>query len=250
MNLWVLLLIILAFPGLATAEDAANFVIEGESFSVRRQFVHDAGISDRELTEEEMLRIFHEKRFAFSEQYEMQYQKYSCWVLTIENRNPTPTRAFMRIPLLIYMTKAWLYTGGSLKPFGRYPVVFDMLYPELPPGRSMILGMRLSGGNVRGRATTITMHDFENSAWMLGGLVGAVAIMMLYNFGMYLFFRRIYFLYYTIYSAVAIYCMAVFSGYLPWNLPHLGVGLAVSGLGFLLFSNSALSLRGTKRRDS
>lgn len=255
MNFWVLFLMLLAFPGRLLAEDAVNFVIEGESFSVRQQFVHNAGIYDAELTDEEMLRIFHEKRFEFSTQYEMQYRKYSYWVLTVENRNPTPTRAFLRFPLLMQMTKAWLYTGDTLKPFGRYPVVFDMLYTELPPGRSMILGMRLSGGDVRGRATTITMHDFEHSAWMvtteqhlMGGLVGAVAIMVLYNFGMYLFFRRIYFLYYTIYSAAAMYCIAVFSGYLVWDLPHLGVGLAVSGLGLLLFSNSALSLRSTKPR--
>ena len=35
-------------------------------------------------------------------------------------------------------------------------------------------------------------------------------------------------------------------GYLPWILPHLGIGLAISGLGLLLFSNSALSLKGTQ----
>jgi class 3 adenylate cyclase len=255
MNLWVFLLVLIAFPGLAMAEDAVNFTIEGESFSLRQQSVHTAGIYSEELTEAEMLRIFQEKRYEFSTHYEMQYNKYSYWVLTVENRNPTPTRVFLRFPMLMPLTKAWLHTGETLQPFARYPVVFDMLYAEVPPGRSEILGMRLSGGDVRGRATIISMHDFERSAWavtteqhLMGGLVGAVAIMVLYNFGMYLFFRRIYFLYYTIYSTAAMYCIAVFSGYIPWNLPHLGLGLAVSGVGLLLFSNSALSLRGTQAR--
>jgi class 3 adenylate cyclase len=255
MNFWILLLLLIVFPGSSKAEDAVNYVIEGESFNLRQQYVHNAGIFAEELSESEMLRIFQEKRYEFSTHYEMQYEKYSYWVLTVENRNPTPTRVFLRFPLLMPMTKAWIYNGESLQPFARYPVIFDMLYAVVPPGRSAILGMRLSGGDVRGRATIISMHDFEHSAWMvtteqhlMGGLVGAVAIMVLYNFGMYLFFRRIYFLYYTIYSTAAMYCIAVFSGYVTWVLPHLGVGLAVSGVGLLLFSNSALSLRSSRPR--
>lgn len=255
MNFWTLILLLIAFPGTSVAEDAVNFVIEGESFNVRQQSVHNAGIYTEELSEADMLRIFQDKRYEFSTHYEMEYNKYSYWVFFVENRNPTSTRVFLRFPLQLRTSKAWLYKGDSLQAFARYPVVFDMLYTELPPGRSAILGMRLSGGDLRDHATNITMHDFENSAWivtteqhLMGGLVGAVAIMILYNFGMYLFFRRIYFLYYTIYSAAAIYCIAVFSGYLPWVLPQLGLGLAVSGVGLLLFSNSALSLRATHPR--
>ncbi len=255
MNFWILILLCIAFPGSLMAEDQANFVIEGETFHARQQSVHNAGIYPEELSQTEMLRIFQEKRYEFSTHYEMKYKHYSYWVFFVENRNPTPTRVFLRYPLMMQTSKAWLYKGDSLQEFARYPVVFDMLYAEVPPGRSAILGMRLSGGDVRGRATTITMHDFNSSAWMvtteqhlMGGLVGAVAIMILYNFGMYLFFRRIYFLYYTIYSASAMYCMAVFSGYQPWILPELGVGLAVSGVGLLLFSNSSLALRMTHPR--
>jgi class 3 adenylate cyclase len=230
-------------------------VIEGETFSLRQQGVHNAGIYENELSEAELLQLLQEKRYEFSNSYDLRYKKYSYWVLLVENRNPKATAAFLRFPQLAPLTKAWLYSGETLKPFARYPVVFDMFYSDLPPGRSVIIGMRYSGGDVRGRASSISLHDFENTAWMvtteqhlMGGLVGAVAIMVLYNFGMYLFFRRIYFLYYTIYSAAAMYCIAVFAGYLPWMLPQLGMGLAVSGFGLLLFSNSALSLRNTQPR--
>jgi len=255
MNFWIVILLLFAFPGTTVAEDKVNFVIEGETFRSRQQNVHGAGIFAKELSESEMLQIFRERRYEFSTDYVMEYNKYSYWVFFVENRNSTPTRVFLRYPLLMQKSKAWLYTGETLQAFARYPVVFDMMYAEIPPGRSAILGMRLSGGDVRGRATTITMHDFESSAWIvtaeqhvMGGLAGAVAIMILYNFGMFLFFRRIYFLHYTVYSAAAMYCIAVFCGYLPWVLPHLGIGMTISGLGLLLFSNSALSLRSTQPR--
>jgi hypothetical protein len=255
MNFWILFLLLLAFPGISAAEDRVNFVIEGESFSLRQQGVHNAGIYEQELSESELRELLQVRRYEFADSYELRYKKYSYWVLLVENRNPTATAAFLRFPQLAAMTKAWLYSGETLQPFTRYPVVFDIFYADIPPGRSIIVGMRNGGGDVQGLATSITLHDFENTVWMvtteqhlMGGLVGTVAIMVLYNFGMYLFFRRIYFLYYTLYSTATMYCIAVFAGYLPWVLPHLGAGLAVAGVGLLLFSNSALSLSSTQPR--
>ncbi|WP_176736489.1 7TM diverse intracellular signaling domain-containing protein [Oligoflexus tunisiensis] len=255
MNFWIVILLLFTFPGYAGAEDAVNFVVEGESFIARQQNVHEAGFFTEELSESEMLRIFQERRYEFSTEYSLKYKQYSYWVLFVENRNPTPTRIFLSFPLMALKSKAWLYSGETLKPFARYPVVHDMFYTEIPPGRSAILGMRLSGGNITGPAKVFKIYDFESAAAMvtseqhvMGSLAGAVAIMVLYNLGMYIFFRRIYFLYYTVYSTAGMYSLAVFVGYLPWNLPHVAVGLTIAGLGLLLFSNSSLSLRSSQPR--
>jgi hypothetical protein len=255
MNFWIVILLLFTSPGFARAEDAVNFVVDGATFFARQQYVHEAGIFADELSETEMLRIFEERRYKFSTEYTLEYGKYSYWVLFVDNRNPTPTRIFLSFPLMALESKAWLYSGETLQPFARYPVIHDMFYAEIPPGRSAILGMRLSGGNITGPATVLKIYDFESAAAMvtreqhvMGSLAGVVAIMVLYNLGMYVFFRRVYFLYYVLYSTAGLYSLAVFVGYQPWNLPHAAVGLTVAGLGLLLFTNSALSLRNTQPR--
>ncbi len=231
------------------AEETPNFVIQGQSFNVIQNNVYKMAIVEQELSETEILQILKEKHYQYSEEFVMENNKYSYWLYLVDNKNDKPQKIFLRFPMQMPVSKAWLYQGDHMLPFDRYPVIYDMFHSEIPPGRSLIVGMRLSGGNVKGRAKVVSIQDFASSAWkvtkdqiIMGGIFGAVTIMVLYNLGMLLFFRRIYFLYYSIYSAASTYSLAILSGFSVWSLRDLGVSLAISGTALLLFCNSALSL--------
>ncbi len=248
-----ILLLIPLWGAQLLADEPASFVIEGEIFHAQQKNVYRLGNYDKPLTEEKIIALVKTHQYEFSLDYVMEYERYSYWVYFVDNLNDKPQKIFLRYPMLMPESKAWLLHEGRLVAFEAYPVAFDIFFVEIPPGRSTIVGSRLSGGNVTGRAATISIKDFASTARMvsfeqhvMGGLLGAVAIMILYNLGMYLFFKRIYFIYYAIYTTASTYALMIFSGYLSWSIPRSGVGLAIAGVGLILFCNSSLSMRSSQ----
>lgn len=231
------------------ADEPLTFVIESGTFSVQQANLYKLGIFDEELTEKDIVEKIQKRDYELKDIYELQLKKRSYWMYIIENRSGQPQNIFINFSLRFPQTKAWIFEGDHLRPFDPVKAVADVLTTRIPPGRSYIVAMRLSGGDLKGNASIVNISDFDTFMQKLkvqqhvsAGVFGAVAIMILYNLGMLFFFRRMYFLYYAIYSAAALHALAIMNGYTVWNLPELGVVLGVSGCALLQFCNSSLSL--------
>jgi hypothetical protein len=231
-------------------QNSANFSIFEDSFYSRQKNVYDLGVYSQALSEEEILQLIREQRYQFSTNYRMEYKKHSYWLFIVDNHTSKNQEIFLNFNIHLPQTEAWVYRDGQLIPMREYPVAYDVRYGEVPPGRSFVIGKRLSGGTRVGRAVVMSIQDLDSMAseakrsqLVMGGLFGAVAIMITYNLGMLLVFRRIYFLHYSLYSGASMFTLASLVGYLPWNIPLIGIGLGLSGTGLILFCDSALSLR-------
>lgn len=252
LKFWYFILILVSGSRLV-ADEAPSFVIDGERFLARQQNVYNMGVVAEEMSESQILDAIAQHRYELSNDYFMEFEKYSYWLMPVENNNPGKQKVFLRFIMKMPVTKAWWVRGNELVAFERSEAIDDTFSSELPPGRSLVIGMRLSGGNVKGRAAILSLHDPATMAaqmrldqHLMGGILGIVAIMILYNLGMFMTFRRIYFIYYSIYSAAMMYIFLVFYGYLVWDLRFLGLGFSGAGVGLLLFCNSALSLDTTR----
>jgi hypothetical protein len=247
---WLLSLFLFHFhnPQLL-ADEPPTFVIEGDEFSIQQANLYKLGIFDEELAEQDIVTRVQNREYELKDHYELENHRRSYWLYIVDNRSGQPQNIFINFSLQFPQTKAWIFQGDHLRPFDPVETVSDVLSTQIPPGRSYIVAMRLSGGKLKGKASVVNISDFNTFMQKMkirqhvsAGVFGAVAIMILYNLGMLFFFRRTYFLYYAIYSAAALYALAILNGYTVWNLSELGVVLGISGCALLQFCNSSLSL--------
>lgn len=245
----VCLVILLLFSTHLLADEPPTFVIESETFSIQQANLYKLGIFDEELAEHDIVARMQKHEYELKDYYELQNHRRSYWMYIVDNKSGKPQRIFISFSLQFPQTKAWIFEGDHLRSFDPVRTVADVLSTQVPPGRSYIVAMRLSGGELKGKASIVNISDFNTfmqkvkiQQHVSAGVFGAVAIMILYNLGMLFFFRRTYFLYYAIYSAAALHALAIFNGYTVWNLSELGVVLGISGCALLQFCNSSLSL--------
>ncbi len=252
--LWSFLIFMGVSPRLL-ADEPPTFVIESETFNVQQANLYKLGIFDEELSEAEILSKLQTRDYELKDVYELEHRRRSYWMYSVENNSGQPQTIFINFSLKFPETKAWLWEGDKLRPFATVSTMSDVFSTAVPPGRSYIVASRLSGGTLKGNASIVNIADsntfLKKSIFQYhvsAGVYGAVAIMILYNLGLLFFFKRIYFLYYAIYSAAALYSLAILNGYMVWTLPRLGVVLAIAGCALLQFCNSSLSLNSSHPR--
>jgi class 3 adenylate cyclase len=231
------------------ADEPPTFVVEGETFSLQQVNLYKLGIFDEELSDQDIVEKMQKRDYELKEFYELQKNRHSYWMYIVDNRSGHSQNIFIDFSKRFPKTKAWIFEGNHLRPFDIVNTVSDVLSTRIPPGRSYIVAMRLSGGELNGKASIVNISDFNTfmqkakiQQHVSAGVFGAVAIMILYNLGMLFFFRRMYFLYYAIYSAAALHALAILNSYRVWDLSELAIVLGIAGCALLQFCNSSLSL--------
>ncbi len=248
----ILLAIILTVYFIPTAkgEEPATFVIDSPRFSSFQSNDYRIGNFDRTLTEAELLQIVKNKSYQLTHQVFVEFNRYLYFVYIVDNKTPHPVEAFMNYPMWFAETQTWIVDGDRLLKWNDFPKWGNIQYFMIPPGRHYMVGMRLSRATMKSQATTVQIADFSSLAsyWKVSdhlqsALFGAVGVMILYNIAMLLVYRRIYFLYYSLYSSSALYTIAMSSGYIVNNLRYMGTAVALAALFVIQFCNSSLSLR-------
>ncbi|MDQ3232836.1 MAG: 7TM-DISM domain-containing protein, partial [Pseudobdellovibrionaceae bacterium] len=254
-RLLILISWMFVMPSALGAEEEPTFIIESDRFSMRQANDYRVGNMKQALTDAEMLKIFNDHAYEKTDRFTMKYKQYLYFVYVLDNRSGRTQTVYLRYPMWFKDSKTWLLQGQTLIPLKHYPRWGDTHYIELPPGVHRVIGRRFAETEQAGKAVGVKIYDFETleKDWRgfeiyMSTVFGAVVVMMFYNFGMYLVYRRIYFLFYIIYSGAALYALAMISGYLPYQVPLLSLGGLVGTVALLLFCNSSLNLRQKHRR--
>lgn len=101
---------------------------------------------------------------------------------------------------------------------------------------------------VRHEIKTLDEEDIDRieRRTLFGGVFGSIIIMIVYNIGMFLLFRRRYIFLYVVYSVSVFYWLAYFSSFIaPWaaSIYFLNVACATGTCSTILFSMDILSTR-------
>jgi len=250
LRLLILMIWFVLAPSVQGAEEQPTFVIESERFAMAQANDYRIGNLSRPLSEVEMLKILDEHAYEKTDQFEVKHNQYLYFVYVVDNRSDRPQTVYLRYPLWFPDTQTWLQQDRQLIPLRRYPRWGDTFYIELPPGVHRMVGMRLSATEQQGRANGVWMLDFESleNEWrgneiLMSVVFGAVVTMIFYNFGMYLVYRRIYFLFYLLYSGAALYVLAMMSGYFRYDMPLMSLGGCLGAIALLLFCNTSLNVK-------
>jgi len=245
---WVILLSgFLSFKALAFNEP--TFIVDSDRFTMRQLNDYSLGNFSQKLTEAEISQYINDGGFELRTTYNLQYNKYFYFGYRIDNRLSQSKFVFLKLPGTIEDSQIFTAQNGKLIPWARYPGNHDAFYAEMPPGTTIAIGHRKSGGNITGHATSVKLSDFRTMVSLvqieqevISLVTGAVAIMVFYNLGMFVFFRKTYFLYYSFYSVCALFSIFTFSGQSPFSVPALAMWTSLASLSLLLFCKTALSL--------
>lgn len=248
---WLILLSwVFSLQTVRAAEEEPTFVIDADRFSANQAHDYRIGNFDRELSEAEMLDILRERRYYKTNLFEVKYQQNLYFSYVVHNVSGRTQTVYVRFPLWFMKSNLWLLKDDRLVPLKRYPRWGDTFYIELPPGVHRMVGMRLSASTQQGQAKGVRMLDFQTleEEWrgiemLLAIVYGAVVTMIFYNFGMYLVYRRLFFLYYMLYSGAALYVLLIINGYLPYHMPQLSIAGFIGSVALIQFCNSSLNIR-------
>ncbi len=241
---------ILSFHKAWADVEEPTFVIESDHFSVGQAHDYRIGNFERELSETEMLEILNSRRYEKTHQVEVKNKHYLYFAYVVDNRSGRTQTVYVRFPLWFSKSAIWLQKDGRLIALKRYPRWGDTFFIDLPPGVHHMIGTRLSAASQQGQAIGVRILDFQSleNEWrsvefMISTVFGAVGIMIFYNIGMYILYRRIFFVFYIIYSGVSLYVLAMMNGYLPYHIPHMSLAGLIGSLSLLQFCNTSLNIR-------
>jgi hypothetical protein len=226
-----------------------TFVIESDRFSLPQKNDYQIGNFGQPLTQAQLTEIMRSRQYQKVPNFEVQYKQYYYFVYVVENRSNRVQQVYLRFPLWVLASEAWLW-DGQLHRMERYPRWGDIYYIDIPPGVYHFVGMRLSGAQQTGRGRGVKVLDFASleDEWRapelaLSMVFGAVVAMIFYNFAMFLTYRRVFFIYYMIYSASALFALAVLHGYIQYHMPLLSLVGLIGSCALIQFCNSSLDLK-------
>ena len=245
----------LLLSGAAHCFEDPTYLVEQERFNISQANDYNIGLFDRQFSEKELVEIIQKGAYEKKYTFQMEAGKYFYFAYLVDNQLGKKERFFLRWASRFKLSRAWHYRDGQIREMTQYTRLHDIFYDDFQPGQSVIIGMRYGGGTMGGSIGSASLLDFhtlhdalDTDMTFNGAIVGSVLIMVFYNIGMFIFFKKRYFLYYVIYSLSATYYMASLGSLIEWSTERIGIATAISGVSLLAFCTSAFSLRKTHPR--
>lgn len=234
----------------AHAAEPTFRIFSDTSFRAIQKNDYHLGQFEEKLSENEILGKIKSSSFKKTDNFLFKFNHYLYFLYFIENSSDVTHTSVITLPGLLPETKLYVVKDDSLEELKRFSAPRDAFKVQIPPGLTQIVGYRFSKSNMQGKATGVILYDLEAAAANINResqgyslVFGAIVLLLIYNLGMYIFFRRSYFLYYVGYVATASYIIASFSGWLLWDLSRLGIVTALSSFLLIQFVNLSLSTR-------
>jgi hypothetical protein len=252
-GLWRLvcgLILGLLVPVSARAFDVPTFIIETDRYVQFQTHDYSIGQFDQPLSEAEMLDIIRNQKYVRKDTYQLVNKKYFYFAYSVENRTGKTQTVFFKWPGKLPFSQAHILRDDErMEKMQRFPAHIDIVFADIPPGKSIVIGTRLGTGHMQGNARSTSILDLlslveglQTEIFVFAFVIGVVSIMILYNTAMFLAFRKIYFLYYCLYSGASLYSFLGLWGWIVMDIRNQGVATALSGLGLLLFCDSSLGV--------
>ncbi|SMF14288.1 7TM diverse intracellular signaling domain-containing protein [Pseudobacteriovorax antillogorgiicola] len=241
-----------------------TFTIEADvrdRFFIRQINDYYIGNFDDKLPADEVMQVIRDGAFRLSDYFYIEADRYFYFAYYIRNLSGKPQTVYVRWGS--QFTESGGYILDHLKnpqsalPLTRFPSDHDVFFGEVPTGDSLIVGFRHGDGTMTGKVGSATIRDLHSMIEITtteeainAAVLGVVGIMALYNLGMFLFFRKSYFLYYIIYSIATLTTLSYINGDLIWSVPKFDLeraqdGFLVDGVNYIfalvLLSKSSLT---------
>lgn len=229
-----------------------TFHIHSEQFNLVQKNEYMLGASKVKYSDSELINFLKQDAFKLIQEYSNPPRRYIYSAYIIRNHTSKFQKGFLKWRGFMSETAAFRVDGDQLSPLEKYPG-YDIFWQNFPPGDTTIVFYRLMDGHLSGVVGTTKLQDFrtvvsetESQANYMSGMIGIVAIMILYNLGMFLFFRKTYFLYYVLYCFLGILSFAHLVGPLTWSAWKISGLINMALIFLLLFCRGLLEIKASK----